>query len=131
METILYFIGIVVRVLYYKYECSICECESNLNICIGIVIFWPFEKKTWDMRNISFVNICRYMFIFLKKRIKIKNNCRYGWWRDSLLKKYLRGWWWHYPLLQISELAQKNNIPYRVTSDCVVWWRRGYARGLR
>jgi hypothetical protein len=26
----------------------------------------------------------------------------------------------------ISELIQKNNIPHRVTSDCVAWWRGGY-----
>jgi hypothetical protein len=31
----------------------------------------------------------------------------------------------------ILELIQKNGIPQKVVSDCVVWWRGGYAGGLR
>ena len=33
------------------------------------------------------------------------------------------------PYKSISELIYKNNIFHRVVNDCVVWWRRGYARG--
>jgi hypothetical protein len=27
------------------------------------------------------------------------------------------------PYKSISELIQKNNIPHKFTSDCIVWWR--------
>jgi hypothetical protein len=36
------------------------------------------------------------------------------------------------PALQINcRVNIKNNIPYRVTSECVMWWRGRYARGFR
>ena len=54
--------------------------------------------------------------------------------------------YWHHPVLKyflgagdgvphsyklISELTQNNDIPHRVTNQCVMWWREGYARDLR